>query len=238
MFTLIKTSLDILLPKTCFFCHKLGRDLCEDCECKRFKPFKRRFCHVCHGILRVPGRYIHRLCIPRTNLDGVFSSYILNDHLKRYIKSIKYSLHTSMLTDLYPYLDVDIPINYDIISFVPLHKRRQNYRGFNQAELLSKLIDPNSRNLLERIKDTKYQSLLYRNERKDNVRGSFVCTNTSLVKSKEILLVDDIYTTGSTLESCAYSLKRSGAKKVYAYTIGIDELPSDALIIEQSIKTM
>jgi len=118
--------------------------------------------------------------------------------------------------------------SYDLITFVPLYIQRQRWRGFNQAEDLAKTIDFRALPLLIRTRSTNAQSQLNRNRRKVNVAECFEVINRDLVKNKSILICDDVYTTGSTLNACAKSLKQAGAFKVYGYVLAIDELPADA----------
>ncbi len=113
---------------------------------------------------------------------------------------------------------------FDIIISVPLHKQRERKRGYNQSLLISAElgrimnISEKSR-LLVRERYTDTQSLLHKNERYLNVKNAFRVTNENEVKGKSILLVDDVLTTGYTLNECSRMLKDSGAEKVYAVVI-------------------
>jgi len=110
-------------------------------------------------------------------------------------------------------------LNYDLIVPVPLHQKRLRWRGFNQAELLAKEIDPaKTINALIKIKNTKAQMRLAKEKRIFNVRDCFVCQDNR-VKDKIILLVDDVKTTGSTLKECSRILKQAGVKKVIPLTL-------------------
>lgn len=116
----------------------------------------------------------------------------------------------------------NLPKHFDVIIPVPLYKDRLRDRGYNQAELLGEYISeytkiPMNTELLKRVRPTKKQSLLTAREKIENVKGAFEVTG--IVTNKRILLLDDIYTTGSTLNSCAEPLVRAGAAKVCAMTI-------------------
>lgn len=108
-----------------------------------------------------------------------------------------------------------------IIIPVPLHKRRYNWRGFNQAFLLSRHIAcefqlPVSENLLLRVKNTKPQTKIKSmKERKENIKGAFLCLAKEDIKGKNVILVDDVCTTLATLNECAKELKKAGAKDVW-----------------------
>ena len=226
--------LSLFFPKICFFCNLPGTNLCAPCKKDKFIGFVKNNCHVCNGLLRNPQVYVHQPCRKRTSLDGVFASYVLNPQLKKYISTIKYSFYTSLFSELA--LDIRAALAnrcfvYDLITWVPLHPFRQNWRGFNQAELIAKAITFKALPLLTKTQATKQQAHLTKAVRSKNLAGVFKC-NSKLVNSKSILLCDDVYTTGSTLESCAFTLKKAGASKVYAYVLAQDLLKADAAIIE------
>ena len=113
---------------------------------------------------------------------------------------------------------------YDVVLSVPLHKLREFSRGYNQAFLISRALSrelklPEYSSLLKRIRSTDTQSLLDRQERHRNVRGAFFVAVPEKVKGKSILLVDDILTTGSTLEECSKVLRQAGALKIIAVVV-------------------
>ena len=113
----------------------------------------------------------------------------------------------------------------DLITPVPLHWWRAYRRGYNQSELLanqlSLKIDIPSKVLLRRVKPTRPQVELDRDQRAENVKNAFQADEamTPLIKNKTILLIDDVCTTGATLRECARALKKSGAAAVYALTL-------------------
>jgi competence protein ComFC len=115
--------------------------------------------------------------------------------------------------------NVTICRKFDIILSIPLHKNRENERGFNQARLISKALSketgvPDRSWLLSRIRDTGNQSLLGRKQRLVNVRDAFKVNNVGKVKNKSILLIDDILTTGTTVNECSRVLKEAGASNI------------------------
>ncbi|MFQ5777687.1 MAG: ComF family protein [Terriglobia bacterium] len=110
----------------------------------------------------------------------------------------------------------------DALVPVPLHPRRQRARGFNQAELLARELSrsthlPVQSRWLTRIKDTPSQTGLTRAQREQNVRGAFA--SKAKLDNRRILLLDDVCTTGATLNACARTLKRAGAAQVEALTV-------------------
>jgi ComF family protein len=113
---------------------------------------------------------------------------------------------------------------YDLAVPVPLHLDRLRWRGFNQSLLLAQAIGharqiPVDPFLLERIRPTVPQTQLDENERSANVRGAFAVQNTERLKEKTVLLIDDVYTSGSTVNECARMLRRAGAAAVDVFTL-------------------
>jgi ComF family protein len=101
---------------------------------------------------------------------------------------------------------------------VPLHKEREKWRGFNQAKKIALGLSWNTKDVLARVRMTKAQAQLGREDRLVNVKDAFQVVLPAQVKDKIIVLVDDVFTTGSTLENCALVLKSNGAKKIFAFT--------------------
>ena len=113
-----------------------------------------------------------------------------------------------------------------LIVPVPLHSRRKRKRGFNQAEIVAKVLSKNTgiamdAGAVKRIKATSPQKELGDKGRKRNIRGAFAVQKN--VKGENIVLIDDIYTTGSTLDEAARVLKKAGAEKVYFLTVSIGQ---------------
>lgn len=103
---------------------------------------------------------------------------------------------------------------------VPLHENRMKERGFNQSEELAKGISSildifTLKDLLIRIKDTPHQTDLTRSQRQENIKKAFQVRDSRVIQGKKVLLVDDVYTTGATINACAETLKQAGAREVY-----------------------
>ena len=116
---------------------------------------------------------------------------------------------------------------YDIIIPVPISKKRIKKRGYNQSKLITKelaniLNIKYEANILIKTKNNIQQSFLNKQQRKQNVKGVYKIKNKHKILNKNILLVDDIYTTGATLNECAKVLKESGAQKIDVFTIAKD----------------
>jgi ComF family protein len=113
-----------------------------------------------------------------------------------------------------------------LIVPVPLHARKRRQRGFNQAELIARAalkLDHSQRfelkPALERTRETESQIGLSRHQRRENLRGAFAIIMPEAIRGREVLLVDDVFTTGTTVSECARVLHRAGATKVYVATV-------------------
>lgn len=184
------------------------------------------------------GGLTHPGCERKFSLDGLWSLGIYQGSLKRAIQKLKYE--PALVKDLAPVLS-DIIIDYwekfkphifDLIRKnqewvivpVPLHWFRENKRGFNQAKLIGQIL---SKKLglaycdgLKRIRYTRSQTKLKVQQRRSNIKDAFEITKSyTLNPSPYVLLIDDVWTTGSTLRECCYVLKKSGAKSVWALTL-------------------
>jgi ComF family protein len=113
---------------------------------------------------------------------------------------------------------------FDVLVPVPLHRNRLRERGFNQALLLSRackgLSSKNFRpRALKRVRSTAPQIHLTPTERRKNVSGAFQVSRPGEITGKEIMLIDDVYTTGATVNECARALKKAGAGRVSVFTL-------------------
>jgi ComF family protein len=133
-----------------------------------------------------------------------------------------------MLAEAIAALEPEFPADSVAIVPVPLHRTKLRQRGFNQAELIARAamkINPVRDRLrlcggvLERTRETTSQIGLTSHQRRANLRGAFGVAQRELVKGREVLVVDDVYTTGATVSECARVLRRAGATKVWVATV-------------------
>lgn len=225
IFNLDKDIMDFLInlffPKECYFCRKEGRYLCTDCITNYLKINWEQKCYVC-GKTCSKGM-VHIECAEKGYLDGLLYFALYDKKTQEIIKDIKYKFYFDILKELAEIMSEYLrtyKFSPDLIlADVPLHNRKKLFRGFNQSEVLAKEIAFRKgfkyKSLLKRIEDTKTQVGMNREERENNLRTAFKVINSEI--PKEVLLVDDIYTTGSTLNQCAKVLKEAGAEKVYGY---------------------
>lgn len=117
--------------------------------------------------------------------------------------------------------------SYDVIIPIPMFKEKKKRRGYNQTELITKLISKELNinlqdNNLIKIKNTKTQSTLSRNERKENIKNAFFVNNKEEVENKRIIIFDDIFTTGETVNEASRILKKVGAKEILVFVVAKD----------------
>jgi len=219
---------DSFFPRRCVGCGKVGGFLCPECagELPRLMP---PFCPRCgrpqaSGIV-CPG------CWQRpTEIDGIRSPFRFDEVIRKAIHELKYrnlkAISPRLAELLADYLKEN-PLPGEVLAGVPLHPRRLRERGYNQSSLLArelgKRIDlPVIENCLIRVKQAQPQvKAVDVEERRRNVADAFVCRDER-VKGKQIILIDDVCTSGATLESCAATLKSKGAASVWGLTLAME----------------
>jgi len=229
--SLANTASQMLYPLhvTCLACgNELdgagGEDLCADCRLDYIEAF----CRMC-------GRKIENLaelcdkCIEHEphRFDSARSAVVFDETSKKLVYGFKYGGSKYLAEYLAGFLAKTVQENgftaADLLTFVPLHKRRQRKRGYNQSELLAKSLSRKvniaCESLLKKTQHTKNLAKLNRTQRNEIIRGTFECTfGRSVLKGKSVLLVDDVLTTGATADECARVLKKAGAEKVFVIT--------------------
>ncbi|MBM3250872.1 MAG: ComF family protein [Candidatus Nealsonbacteria bacterium] len=208
----INPIFDILFPKFCVNCQKEGSYLCEDCFSlidiseKQYHLLKSINCLYC------PSSY-----------DNFIVKKLINQFKYQFIKDLAKPLSFLIITYLINLDKVKILKDFVLVP-IPLHKKKLKIRGFNQAEEISKELSkfleiPVFNNILTKIKQTPAQVELKKEERKKNIRGTFFCQEPEIIQGRKILLVDDVFTTGATLEEAAGVLRRAGAREIQAAII-------------------
>ncbi len=212
---LLNTILDIIFPVNCFSCKEKGALLCIKCLSSSREA-------------------------ERESANWVFPLFDYRDlKIKKAIWLLKYKgkrklanifaeiMYGRILEELADLKQLE-NFNESILIPIPLAPRRQRERGFNQATLicnelvkLDKNVNFNlEKNILIKPKDTEHQARIEdRSKRLKNIIGSFVVKNKELVAGKNIILIDDVTTTGATLNEAKKTLKQAGARKIIAFTI-------------------
>lgn len=209
--------LNLIFPNVCGFCDQINsNNLCKNCElmlskyeidciknCSKEKYFDYLFCALKY-------ENIVRKKIIQYKFNE--KSYLYKTFAKIIIKNKK----------IFGFLKL-----YDIIISVPMFENRKAVRGYNQSELIAKEIAKAAelifgKDILIKIKDTKVQSTLTKTQRMANLKNVFSVIDTAKIKGKKVILIDDIYTTGSTVNECSKVLKQAGAKEICVVTIAKD----------------
>ena len=225
--------LDLLFPKKCFSCGRQGSYICADCL-NKVKISDKQICPVC-GRPAIGGK-THPICQKKETLDGLTYVFQYNWLTKKIIKKIKYRFIYSAVEELgemfLSSLGEDEVFAWvcrkkPILVPVPLHPSRKRWRGFNQSELLGKIIARRlgikfCPDLLKRTRNTIPQTGLKKENRLKNIKGAFEINkdySKFKIHNSKFLLFDDVWTTGGTMRECAKVLKRNNAKFVWGLTI-------------------
>jgi ComF family protein len=229
---------ELLFPNRCIVCNQIIH----------FRE-KKFFCNSCSDILkRIHGKRCIRcsklikfgdLCNDCTSkkifFDKNFSLFAYDGLIQNIINKFKFQDHPyigKVLGEVMAsHINLFEDMRFDFIVPIPIHMFRRRKRGFNQSEIISSAISkalslPIKSKSLIRVKNTKPQWRLNPDERANNLIGAFKA-NKSLVEGKNIFLIDDIFTTGTTINKCAEVLKTSGASSVCSYTFAITTTNSD-----------
>ena len=216
--------LDLFYPPRCVGCGRTGPVFCV--TCRGSVPYLQPpFCPLCGQSQELPG--LCSSCAHRPlRIDGIRSVAVFEGAVRKAIHGLKYRNMRAlaaplgeMLTDYWQ----ENVLAADVLVPVPLHARRQRERGYNQSHLLAAYVGqslgiPVVCDVLRRNRYTLAQTRLSGAERRQNVAGAFACAGPGLC-DKRVVLVDDVCTTGSTLEACSVALKAGGARSVWALTV-------------------
>ena len=226
MVNLRENFLWIFFSNRCELCGipiKRNRKICANCE-KNGEKLSKKDCHYCGGIKGECKCKNHRM-----KYNGVVSPYYYSDSIKRCIHRFKFNNKAFLGKILSQKMTEKVKKEYkdktfDMVTYVPFSSEQMTKRKYNQSELLAEEISKNlSLPLVPTLEKDYNQGIQHRKKmsrRNGNVFGTYSAKNSN-VKDKTILLVDDIKTSGSTLNECARELKFSGAKAVYCVTAAV-----------------
>ncbi len=233
----LRRLLHTVFPMNCRMCHNsLGDDpipfFCQPCW-NRITPILSPTCPRCSYPFPSPHVLSHspeHVCGPcRTRppaYNRAWTPYAYQSPLKEAIGLLKYHGKTQLAPSLAQLIAqaTPAPTNVDAIIAVPLHPDRLREREFNQALLLAHHLGkqwnlPVLTDVLRRTKPTRPQTSLTRRERLKNLRKCFSVTTPSAIEGKTMLVVDDVFTTGTTVNECAKALRKAGAQAVYVQTL-------------------
>lgn len=237
--------LDIIYPRYCLVCNADPTDdfqghACPDCQATMLN-IEEPYCECCGGYIISDDRQIQLSECPNCLRDEPILDFARAcwryEHEKAVAKLIIELKHGGIKVLAGELVELANPVfkekfqdqDFDLITEIPLHRPRYARRGFNQAELIARKLAKYNElvhvpKILARIKDTTRQSGDLQS-REENVKGAFIVKKADIVVGKSILLIDDVYTTGSTLRECAQVLKLAGACRVMAFTLARPPTP-------------
>lgn len=226
--------LDMLFPAACIGCGKEGYYICTRCE--GFTSEAALLCPVCQQSSLTGER--HAACTSRYGLDGLASCWEYEGLVKSLSNHIKYNGITHAIgettsrafkimthdeTRFEPFLSFLLSANTSI-TYVPMHRKKEKLRGFNQAAIIASELARITRKevlpTLEKTSDTKAQVDLTKEERLHNVKDVFTLSYAPELRTIEkMVLVDDVWTTGATMRECCKVLKSAGVQQVWGFSL-------------------
>lgn len=230
--------LDLVCPPKCVLCgsfptrgKEMHNGLCPDCL-EGFIPLPPAYCSRCGSPFeaRYESQHTCGKCLKKSPVyDRALAAGIYSDNLRRAVHAFKYEGRTELAGPLASFMAANLsppfyPPKADFIIPVPLHRKRLRERGFNQALLLARALFHDRTELidcriLERSRWTEPQVNLKGTARRRNVRQAFTLNDAGKVKGKNVIIIDDVYTTGATVAECSRVFKRAGAAGVYVLTL-------------------
>jgi len=215
--------IDFLFPKTCVACGKYGVDLCKNCLFDL--SIADQVCPMCGE--DSPMGWVHRGCKNRLGMDGLIVIFdYQDDKVRSVIDGIKFGFNKRLAERVLKKFKFETGEVFDYLVPVPLHYYRENWRGFNQAEVIASFVAKKMKldvkDVIKRKRKTKQQSLIRdRVLREKNVKGAFEIQKdiACLLRGSKVLLVDDVFTSGADMRECTRVLKKAGASLVWGIAL-------------------
>jgi ComF family protein len=231
--------LDFVYPQTCPICRKPlkreEKDVCEECW-RALALLPSPYCPYCKSFLEDEDEVANHRCAylskpEERRILAVRSLGTFDDHYQKLVHRLKYDKKIQLGKRLAQKLGESMSedkefAGCDMVIPVPLHRARERERGFNQSEVLAEGISRAigislAKSILKRKRNTKDQTYLNAQQRAENVKGAFVVAQPERINGKKIIIVDDVMTTGATLNECASALLNSGAESILAATVAV-----------------
>ena len=216
--TFVNKLLDIIYPPVCGFCNQINYNfLCSKCE---------------KNIQELKINNIDKYNKKDTFFKEHYYIFKYDNEIRNYIieykfneKSYLYKTFSKIITQ--DNMFIKFAEKYDCIISVPIHKKRMNLRGYNQSKLIAKdvasfLKKDYYNNVLIKSENSLPQSTLNKSNRLNNVKNVFAINNYQNIVNKNVIIFDDIFTTGATANECAKIIKKAGAKNIGIVTLAKD----------------
>lgn len=214
---MLQQIFNLIYPQTCGICEKISKEpICKKCQTKLDELM---VCKINNYSDRNFTRHLYLF-----RYDGIIREKIIQYKFKdkAYLNEmfVNFITKNEKICGFFK--------NYDIIIPVPISKNRKKERGYNQTEIIAKKIAKQMENLtfetdvIKKIKDIAPQSTLTAEARIHNVKNAYTVINNERIREKRVLLLDDVFTTGSTINECSRVLKENGAKSIDVLTIAKD----------------
>ena len=211
---------DFIFPKFCVVCGREGAFLCR--KCKKGLPAALQVCPMCTR----PSIYglTHEYCWKKLGLEGLIAIFdYKNKAVRKVVEAIKFGFNRDLAAEVLAGWELPKKLKKTILVPVPLHRWRENWRGFNQAELIGKQMGKKMALVrgLARTKATNQQArTVTRGMRAENIKGAFgLAREGEGLSGKRVILVDDVFTSGVTMRECAGTLKKAGVKQVWGLVL-------------------
>ncbi len=211
--------MDFVYPRLCVGCGREGSFLCERCFGEL--EIADQICPGCGGLSDYG--WTHKICRRAERPDGLICLYAYEDEkVRKAIDELKFGFNREIVPLMLKGFSFESGIRFDAIVPIPLHFYRENWRGFNQAELIADKVGEGmsvgvEKYLVRKINTKQQASLRNREERESNMKGAFEAIKN--LGGRNILLIDDVFTSGFSMLEAGAALKRAGAGTVWGLTL-------------------
>ena len=217
---------DLIFPPACVYCRRLGSHFCRPCQ-QTAQFLGDAICVRCGIPAAVRCTCAACRPLPPGPLCGMRGAVRYQGPVRFAIHAFKYRGMTDLAAPLAGYLVAYLeayPLAVDYLVPVPLHEERLAFRGYNQSELLATTLGkarglPVRTDLIARTRHTQPQVQLKARQRRTNMHEAFAPLQAGCLRGETVLLIDDVGTTGSTLNACAVALQEAGAGDIWALTV-------------------